>query len=62
LAKVSCNIEGGDSLVNCGIEDFRISKGLMCEMMDFEIAPDAFDIIEFRRIFRQPLDGGAGPL
>ena len=34
-----------------------ISKGLMCEMMRLEVVPDDLDVVQFRRILGQPLDG-----
>ena len=39
------------------VEDIRIGEGLMSQMAGFEIAPDDFDVVEFGRVFRQPLDG-----
>src|SRR6186713_98101 len=45
------------------IELVRISEGLMREMMCLEVMPDAFDVVQFGRIFGQPLDSepvGAG--
>ena len=33
------------------VESVGVGEGLMCEMMDFEIAPDALDIIEFGAYF-----------
>lgn len=60
---ISFHIKGSDGLVDCGIEAFHACEGLVGKMMDFEITPNAFDVIEFRGIFRKPLDGepmGAG--
>jgi hypothetical protein len=45
------------------VECVRVSEGLMREMMRFEVMPDAFDVVQFGRIFGQPLDDepvGAG--
>ena len=42
-----------DCLVQCS----DIGEGLMSEVMSFQIVPDDLDIIEFRRVFGQPLDG-----
>ncbi len=42
--------------MDCGIEDFGIGECLMGEVMDFEVAPDALDVIEFGRIFWEPFD------
>src|SRR5271167_380479 len=39
------------------IEDIGISEGLMGEMVSLQVTPDDLDVIEFRRIFRQPLNG-----
>ena len=42
-----------DCLVECG----DVGEGLMGEVMSLQIVPDDLDIIEFRRVFGQPLDG-----
>ena len=39
------------------IEGVCIGKSPTGEVMSFEVAPDPFDVSEFRRVFRQPLDG-----
>jgi hypothetical protein len=39
------------------IEDFWVGESLVGEMMSLEVTPDHLDVIEFGRIFRQPLDG-----
>src|SRR6266567_44064 len=39
------------------IEFIGAGESLMRQMMCFEIAPDQFDVIEFGRVFWQPLDG-----
>src|SRR5665213_1799121 len=41
-----------DGLVECG----DIGEGLMGEVMGLEVAPDHLDVIEFWRVFWQPLD------
>ena len=60
-----------DGFVDGLVEMIGIGEGLMGEMMAFQIPPDRFDIIQFRSVFRQPLDrqpvcpcgqGGAGGL
>src|SRR5271166_853705 len=50
-------IQRGDGLVNSLVERVRVSEGLMPQMMRLEIAPDGFDVVQFRRILGQPLDG-----
>src|SRR5208337_3978538 len=48
-----------DGFVECG----DVGEGLMGEMMRLEVMPDDFDVVEFGRVFGQPLDGepvGAG--
>ena len=42
--------------MDSGVESVGIGECLMGEMMGFEIAPNRLDIIEFGRVFRQPLD------
>src|SRR5215469_17162589 len=39
------------------IENVRVGKGLVSQMMGLEVAPDNLDVIELRGIFRQPLEG-----
>jgi hypothetical protein len=41
-----------DRLVEC----VSVSKSLVSEMVRLEIAPGAFDVVQFRRVFGQPLD------
>jgi hypothetical protein len=43
-------------LVNRVAERFGVGKGLMRQVVRLEIMPD-LDVVEFRRILRQPLDG-----
>src|SRR5271165_4233946 len=42
-----------DGLVECG----GICEGVVGEVMGLEIAPDRLDVVEFRCVFGQPLDG-----
>lgn len=42
-----------DRLVEC----VGISEGLVGEMMRLEVAPDGLDVVQFRGVFGQPLDG-----
>ena len=56
-------IEDIDGLVDCLFECVGVGEGLVGEVMRLEIAPGALDVVEFRRVFGQPLDGepmGAG--
>jgi hypothetical protein len=39
------------------VKDIRIGEGLVSEVAGFQIAPDDLDVVEFRRVFWQPLDG-----
>ena len=39
------------------LERVRIGKSLVDKLICLEVVLDAFDIVQFRRIFRQPLDG-----
>ena len=50
-------IQRGDGLVDSPVERVRVSEGLMVQMMRLEIAPDGSDVVQFRRILGQPLDG-----
>ena len=42
-----------DGLVECG----GVGEGLVGEVMRLEVAPDPLDVVEFRCVFGQPLDG-----
>src|SRR3954463_6694810 len=53
----SLAVEVLDGTVDCGIEGGGVGEGLMGQGMGFEVAPDRLDVVEFRRISRQPLDG-----
>ena len=49
--------------MDCAVERTRVSECLMREMMSLEVVPNAFDVVQFGRIFGQPLDDepmGAG--
>ena len=50
----SLNIESDDGVADSRVEGIGVSEGLMSQMIGFEVPPDIFDLIEFRRIFRQP--------
>jgi hypothetical protein len=50
-------IEGADGLVDRLVESVGVGEGLMGEVMRLEIAPDSLDVVQFRRIFGQSLDG-----
>ena len=43
--------------MDCRLEYLGIGKGLMGEMICLEIVPDPFDVVQFRRVLGQPLDG-----
>ena len=50
-------IEGVDGLVDRLVECVGVGEGLVGEMMRLEVAPDGLDVVQFRRVFGQPLDG-----
>jgi hypothetical protein len=39
------------------VERVNAGKGLMSQVMRLEVVPDNLDVVEFRRILGQPLDG-----
>ena len=39
------------------VESVGIGEGLVSEMMRLEVAPDGLDVVQFRGVFGQPLDG-----
>src|SRR4051812_5698913 len=54
---VSFGIKLDDSLVNGAVEVIRAGEGLMSEVMPLQVAPDPFNVVQLRGVFRQPLDG-----
>jgi hypothetical protein len=52
----SLGIELADGLVDGAVEGVDVGEGLVREMMGLEVAPDQFDVVQFRRILGQPLD------
>jgi hypothetical protein len=53
----SLDVQRGDGVMDGGVEFFGVGEGLVSEVMGFEVAPDGFDVVEFGRVFGQPLDG-----
>ena len=43
--------------MDCAFEFIGVDEGLMGELIRLEVAPDWLDIVEFRGILGQPLDG-----
>jgi hypothetical protein len=39
------------------VECVGVGEGLMGEMVRLEVAPDRLDVVQFRGVFGQPLDG-----
>ena len=57
---ISLGIEFHHGVLDGAVEVFRSREGLMGEVMPLQVAPDPFDIVELRGVFRQPLDPSAG--
>jgi hypothetical protein len=55
-------IKAIDGTRDGGVEFLDGAEGLMREEVAFEIAPGAFDVVQFRCVFGQPLDGQPGAL
>ncbi len=49
--------EGFKFVMDSSVERVGVGEGLVGEVMRLEIAPDGFDVVRFRRILGQPLDG-----
>ena len=50
-------VEVVDGVVDGLVERGDVGEGLVGEMMRLEVAPDRLDVVEFGRVFGQPLDG-----
>ncbi len=57
---MSFAIEHPDRLVDGIIEVVWTRESLVSKMMLLQIAPELFDVVELRRVFRQPLDREPG--
>src|SRR3954447_15323985 len=53
---VSFGIEFYHGLVDSAVEVIRTVERLMCEVMPLQVAPENLDVVQLRRVFRQPLD------
>src|SRR5215207_8450120 len=53
---VSFAIELHNSFMDVAVEIIRTIERLMSEVMTLQIAPENLDVVELRRVFRQPLN------
>ena len=53
----SLAVQGMHGFMDGAVEGVGVSEGLVGEMMRLEIVPDDLDVVEFGRVFWQPLDG-----
>src|SRR3954466_14785229 len=53
---VSLGVELSNRFVDGAVEVIRTVDRLMSEVMPLQVAPDPFDVVQLRSIFRQPLD------
>ena len=53
---VSFGVELEDGLVDGAIKVIRTGESPVSEVMPLQVAPYPFNIVELRRVFRQPLD------
>ena len=50
-------VEIDDGIMDGVVERGGVGEGLVGEVMGLKIAPDRLDVVEFQRVFWQPLDG-----
>src|SRR5215211_3616576 len=55
MAMALC-VELGDCVLDGAVEVIRAGECLMSEVMPLQVAPDRFDVVQLRGVFRQPLD------
>src|SRR5215212_11028552 len=55
-------VEPVDGPVDCTVEIIGIDEGVVDEVVAFEVAPATLDLVQLRRILRQPLDGEPRPV
>ena len=55
-------VEPVDGAVDCTVEIIGIDEGAVGEVVAFEVAPATLDLVQLRRILRQPLDGEPRPV
>jgi hypothetical protein len=53
---VSFGVERDDGLMDRAVEVIRAGEGLVSQVMPLQVAPDPFDVVQLRSVFRQPLD------
>src|SRR5215213_4964515 len=53
---VSFGVERDDGLMDRAVEVIRAGEGLVSQGMPLQVAPDPFDVVQLRSVFRQPLD------
>src|SRR5215213_4645677 len=55
MAMALC-VELGDCVLDGAVEVIRAGECLMSEVMPLQVAPEDLDVVQLRRVFRQPLD------
>src|SRR3954469_13283049 len=53
---VSLGVELSNRFVAGAVEIVRSGERLMSEVMPLQVAPDRFDVVELRGVFRKPFD------
>src|SRR5215210_385021 len=53
---VSFRVEVPGAVMDGAIEIVRFREGLMSEVVPLQVAPDRFDVVELRGVFRKPFD------
>src|SRR3954471_22824122 len=53
---VSLGVERSNRFVDGAVEVIRTVERLMSEVMPLQVAPESLDVVQLRRVFRQPLD------
>jgi hypothetical protein len=53
---LALGVELRDGAMNAVVEVICSGEGLVRKMVLLQVAPDLFNVIEFRRVFRQPFD------
>ncbi len=52
----SFGVELDDGLLDGAIKVIRAGEGLVSEVMPLQVAPDPFNVVQLRGVFRQPRD------
>src|SRR5689334_16993864 len=55
------SVEGEHGMVDGGVEVVRVAERAVGQVVALQVAPGTLDVVQLRRVLREPLDGEPGP-